>query len=68
MEESKAHLSCNEQQHLLSGMETECLDFAQLAFGLNLDQYFLIVLFFSMSWNGKIFPVLLYVELCDLLF
>lgn len=55
MEESKAHLSCNEQQHLISGMEMECLDFAQLVFGLNLDQYFLTVLFSLCFGRAKYF-------------
>ena len=35
------------------GMETWNLEFAQLAFGLALVQYFLTVTF----WNGNLYPV-----------
>lgn len=46
MEESKAHLSGNVQQYLVSDMEMPSLHLAPLVFHLSLAQYFLTLLHF----------------------
>jgi hypothetical protein len=47
---------------LRSGLEMQSLEFAQLAFGFALVQYFLNVTF----WDGNVYPVIL--EVCDLFY
>ena len=47
---------------LISEVEMQCLEFAQLVCGLASVQYFLTMTF----WNGNVYPVIL--EVCDLYF
>lgn len=54
------------QSTLTSDMDLQCLDFAQLVFGLTLVQYSLYCASLPTFWNGKAYPVPAYVEGYDL--